>query len=156
MVWERDEVGAYTPSNPRRILMTDSAPNASSKTLAFADLGPANSLRVVCVRVEFVASATAGNRVLILEQLDSEDDVVLAFPMANTAIAAGVSRDIQWMVLGRNATGLLFTTVTPNLAYEDLSVEPFMTPGQKLRVRDLANIDAAADDMVVHVHGLLE
>jgi len=148
VTWVKDEAAAGDPGNFSWAIFTDDSPNAPSKTLVFdTDVGPqAKALVIAVVRLEFVATATVGNRALVFELLDAEDDTVLVFASA-TAITAGQARDLQFAPMGRPEV------VLSPLIYVDVPVrEVVLLKGMKLRCRDVNAIDVF-DDMTVHVHG---
>lgn len=148
MAWVQDEAAQADQGNFRWVIFTDDALNANSKSLVFdTDVGANFKAFVIsAVRVELIATATVGNRVIVIEFLDAEADVVLSFSSI-TSVTAGQSRDLQFAPMGRAEVALV------PLIYVDVPVrELVLMRGMTLRVRDFGAIDVN-DDMTVHVHG---
>ena len=136
-------------SGNRRAFLIEASPNDSNKSLTFDDIGEGSLLRLDHVRVELVTSATGGTRTLILELLDAAGNVEQAFQANNTSIANTTRKTQFWPTPGFNLTAQTEVSV------EHFAMHVWLARGHSLRVRDLAAIDAAADDMTVKVQGLL-
>ena len=121
-------------------LVTDEALNDSDKVLT---VPAGKSWQIQHVYVEYIATAAAGNRQLLLEVRDAEDDVISTIPALNVQIANateyylfGVSGDVTETKAG----------------YHFLPLGPLVWPtGYDVRVRDSAAVAAAADDMNIQM-----
>lgn len=113
--------------------ITEVAINDSDKTFTV----PADETwEVLLLRYEYTASATAGTRTpTIRYQDDNSDDILL--DVAGATITQGNSSTQL-----ADASGTLDLTIPQRLV---------LHPGYDIRVFDSAAIDAAADDMVVHL-----
>jgi len=95
------------------------------------------------VHVDFTATATVGSRFIGIEIID--DNAVVIY-RSITVIALTASNQMDLIFQGDNiGTGVLTL----------MSVAPLynsrMKPGWTLRVLDTSAVDAAADDMLIHV-----
>ncbi len=98
------------------------------------------------VYVKLVTTATVGNRQLDVLLTDASDVVIAKF-VAGAVQAASLTREYVFAPHHPQETG--FTTGVMLRALADDFVLP---AGYKIRVYDSAAIDAAADDMDVHIH----
>lgn len=101
--------------------------------------------QVLSVYVSLTTTSTAGNRQMVVQALDSSDNILIG-ARARVTQAASLSRVYNFAPGLPNDGGFYDTD------YLAVSLPPiFLTAGQKLRVWDKAAIAAAADDMVVRV-----
>lgn len=107
---------------------------------------PANTeYQILSIFVTLATTATAGNRQLVVQALDSTDDVILSV-RAGLTQGPGVTRTYQF------GPGLVQDVAFRDTDYASVALLPILlAPGQKLRVRDSKAIDAAADDMTIFV-----
>ena len=146
MAWTSTKAGNKGPEIA--ILLSELATNDSSKDLLFADIGEGSHLELVAIRIELTTTATGGTRTMVCEVLTEADDVV--YEMILDANTLGPSLSKTWQ---------LGVEVDPAVTAPQYVVLPqglALFPGQKLRIRDSAAIDPTADDMLLHVHGLLK
>jgi hypothetical protein len=100
--------------------------------------------QVLSVYVTLATTATVGNRQMVVRALDSSDNVIAEY-VAGALQAASLTYRY------------LFGTVVDMTAVRDSTYLGVamgaiaLSAGQKLRVYDKAEVDAAADDMVVRV-----
>jgi len=97
---------------------------------------------VVSVFATLVASATVGNRRMIVQVLDADDNVLASVPAgAVQAASATVSYNFASGLADQTSSvaGVLGTSL-PSLV---------LGAGMKLRVADATAVDAAADDLTV-------
>lgn len=128
------------------LTLSEEAENSSSKELAISDVGEAGFFELLSVRLELTTTATVGTRTMVLQVLAEVDDDVLHEVAINAnTLAASLSK--TWEMHANADT----TVTTPQ--YVHLPRGLFLFPGQKLLIEDSAAIDAAADDMVLHVTG---
>lgn len=129
------------------VALSEEALNDSSKDLRFTeDVGFGSELEVLSLRIEFTATATVGSRVLRVQVADAADDILRELQLVGGTITAGVSKVFEI------APGLPVTDGSV-IEYEVLPSQFVIGHGLKLRVLDTAAVDAAADDMVLHVTG---
>lgn len=127
------------PDTP--ILTSDVALNDSDKTVALA-AGFDHTLQSIWV--ELITTATVGNRQIELQILDAASDVVAGMT-AGAVQAASLTRQYLFAAAVPNLTAFINGNLQngfPSLLLPD---------GYSVRVFDSAAIDAAADDMVVHI-----
>lgn len=139
------------PGEPRPAIARDVALNDSNKDLDVTALFGANRyVQVVGGRVEFSATSTVGSRILRLEQIDAAGAVVHGIDLLG---------DAEFVI----ADGDVFLELTPRVAQQIVVNGEILVPienlfiqaGQKLRIRDSAAIDAAADDLIVSLRLLV-
>jgi hypothetical protein len=106
---------------------------------------PANTeYQVMSVYVSLVTTADVGNRQMVVQALDSSDNVI-AGVRAGIVQAASLTRVYMF-------GGVADMTAFRDTDYLGVAMAPLcLAAGQKLRVYDKAAIAAAADDMVVRV-----
>lgn len=123
-------------------LQEDETINDSDKTFTV----PANTTwRVLFIGIEFTPTATVGNRRIDILFRDASDDVLLEIRSAiltpathavTIAFYNGAPRELT-------QTGSYFTNPLP--------VDIWLPAGFDIRVFDSQSVDAAADDMIVHM-----
>jgi hypothetical protein len=95
--------------------------------------------------VEYIATATAGTRVIAVQLLDSgDDDVVRAFEFAVNPVA-GETKIFEAAPFLAAAAG--------TVNHETIPAGFVVLPGQTLRIGAISGFDTGADDMQVHVTG---
>lgn len=125
----------------RTRLLSDTAANDSNKSLSYEAGG---YWKVSSVRVEYAATATAGNRILEVRFLDSSGDVVYTCYYA-TAITANQT------VVMNFSPGATTVAATSGGAEGSQHIAEYLPPGGgSIQVIDSAAVAAAADDVVVH------
>lgn len=145
MAWT--ETHASSHHGATAILLSELALNDSNKDLVFnTDIGIGVYLAVQSIRIELTTTATVGNRLMVVELLSATDDVLREVVLNANSVAESLSK--TWELAPQN---------NPAITAPQYVRMPPMTihAGQKLRIRDSAAIDPAADDMVIHVHGLI-
>ncbi len=107
---------------------------------------PANTeYQILSVYVSLVTTATAGNRQMAVQAIDSSSNILIGV-RAGATQAASLTRVYNF------APGLPQDTAFRDTDYLAVSLPSiFLAPGQKLRVWDKAAIAATADDMTVRV-----
>ncbi|MFQ5852978.1 MAG: hypothetical protein ACE5JU_20650 [Candidatus Binatia bacterium] len=122
-------------------LVEDEAANDSDKALTV----PAGKLwKVMSIYVELATTATTGNRTMLLEIRDSADDIVYRINIRDV-IAASATKYLLFAPssVWLDDYGGTQTAPLPN---------PCIIPaGYDIHIYDSAAIDAAADDMEVHM-----
>ena len=120
-------------------LVSDTALNDSNKTLS----APSRA-RLKALRVEYTASAGAGNRLLEVRFRDDGGDIVWATRLTTNIAASDVMT-------------INFSPSAPTVAPTDDAIEGsqhiadvLFNSGWDVQVIDIAAIAAAADDMVLH------
>lgn len=148
MAWTLTKAGSK--SSEIAVLLSEVAVDDSNKDLIYGTDLPSfgSHMELVAVRIEFTATATVGTRTLVVEILTEANDLVYQIVLDNNTVTASASGTWQ---LG---DGLDAAVTTPQYVHMPAGLVLF--PGQKLRIRDSAAIDAAADDMVLHVQGLVQ
>lgn len=126
---------------PSKIKVTsNSTLNSNDKTLT-----PTSGFywRVASIRVEYTATATAGNRTLEVRYLDSGGDVIWATEITTDFVAS----DVMVVNLSPGAA-----TVTPVDAGDEGAQHcaAVLPPEGSVQVVDTGDVDAN-DDMVVHL-----
>lgn len=128
------------------IALSEVVVDDSNKELVFGtDVGVGKYMEVQSIRIEFTATVTVGTRLLVVELLSAADDVLRQVILDANSLTASQSR--TWELAPLNDPAV---TAPQYVRMAPLAIHA----GQKLRIRDSAAIDAAADDMVVHVHGI--
>jgi hypothetical protein len=139
------------------ILMEDAVGN--SKTLNFdAEQALIRSRRFTIdwVSVDYVPTAGAGNRGLVLELLDAADGL-LAFAVSGATVIASTREVSMFFHLAANSVNFTTaggTAVVPLLNNDPLPMNMMLFAGLKLRIRDPNNI-AAGDSIKVMIGGRL-
>lgn len=107
---------------------------------------PANTeYQILSVYVSLVTTATAGNRQMAVQALDSSDNILIG-ARARVTQAASLTYTYNF------APGLSNDSAVYDTNYVSVAMPSiFLTAGQKLRVWDKAAVAASADDMVVRV-----
>ncbi len=148
MAWvkaDQETARRFARSSGKVTVYSEEAVDDSDKTLDYdADVSEGKRLEVLGVRIEFVATATVGTRLIELRVADSGSDLIQTVGFAVT-VTASQSKNFQASV------GVVERSGTPN--YEILPAGLVLLPGQTFQILDTAAIDAAADDMTVHVTG---
>lgn len=124
-------------------LQADVTANDSDKTLT---VPAGKSWRVMSVYVRLVTTATVGNRQIEVKATDGSDAELLTV-RAGAVQAASATRFYNFATGVPDLTAFRDTDALSNPLPRDL----ILPAGFKLRVRDKAGIDAAADDMDVRV-----
>ena len=127
------------------VALSDVALNDSSKILLLADAGTNVAfLELLAIRIELTNTATAGNRIMeVRVELTTGPDILYAVTIAANSLAASLSR--TWQL----APGVDEAITAPQQV--QLAQGLYVFAGQQLVIEDSAAIDAAADDMIVHV-----
>ena len=145
MTWTKIKSGGK--ADEAVLTLSEETEDSSSKEMAIADVGAAGFFELLSVRLEFTATTTVGTRTLVLKILaEVDDDVLHEVSIDANTITASQSK--AWE-MHANADR---TVTVPQ--YVHLPRGLFVFPGQKLLIEDSAAIDAAADDMVLHVTGI--
>ena len=130
-----------------KILARDVAANDSDKTFT---VPAATQWDVYSVYVKCVSTATAGNRQIAIEIDDGTN--VFAVSFIGTVQAASLTRFYMFA----RGLGRLTATDGPTaytMLWCALPQLPWLPAGYRIRVYDVAAIDAAADDMDVTIFG---
>lgn len=148
MAWTKTKVGGSKSRAEEVIILKEEAADDSDKVLDFdTDINEGVAFEVEAVRVEYVATATAGERRLNLQVRDGAADILQVLEFADTA-AANATTNYQ------AAPGLTPASGT-DVSYETLPDNFTLRPGQDLRLFDAAAVDAAADDVTLIITGRL-
>ncbi len=131
------------------ISLSEVVVNDTSKDLVFdTDIKVGAYLEITQIRIELTTTATVGNRLMVVELYTAAAaDLIYDVILAQTSLAASLSRTWQLSVDADTAI------TTPQFIRLPENFNLHAT--QVLRIRDTAAVDAAADDMVVHVNGIL-
>lgn len=129
-------------------LTSDETANDSDKTLT-----PATDRfwKIKGIYIEYTATGTGGNRQINVAFRDETDDIFAAV-VAPAYITANQTRSIMVMLGIPDSGG--FVGAASDIAYIPLPVDGLLPTTYDVRVWDAAAIDAAADDMQVHILGL--
>tara|TARA_Y100000310_G_scaffold335926_1_gene419170 strand:- start:2022 stop:2642 length:621 start_codon:yes stop_codon:yes gene_type:complete len=104
--------------------------------------------KVYTIAAQFTTTATVGNRLLLLHFRDSSDNI-LWYGQGRATQAASLTRYYNWSALSLMETAFLndgiFIGIPPHL---------WLLPSYDIRIRDVAGIDPAADDL--HIRMLVE
>lgn len=127
-------------------LFADTALNDSNK-----DVQPpaGEQWEVELILVEFIATATAGNRTIQFELLVSGTPITTPFLYKDDNLAATSTRRL---VVSRHSGAKGTSGALGDTTFVPLSC-PVLNDTIGLRIRDSAAIDAAADDMKIYVFG---
>ena len=130
------------------VTASDVALNDSSKTLLLTDFTGGAFFELLGIRIEITATATVGTRLMEvrIEATTGPDVLYEVIVVANTVVASASG---EWQLapgLDETQTGPQYVQMPPGL---------HVYAGQQLVIEDQAAIDAAADDMIVHVTGKL-
>jgi len=125
---------------PPIVSIFDAAANDSDKSFVVEG----NELwKLNFVHVIYVSSADVGNRIVTIQVIDEDSNVIIDF-VAGAVQAAGVTVHYKFM------QGLLReTSVVNGEIIAALAADTYLKAGYTLRVFDSAAIAAAADDMTV-------
>lgn len=128
------------------ITLSEVVVDDSNKELVFdTDIGIGEYMEIQSIRIEITASATVGTRLMVLELLSAAGDVLREVVLDSNDIVASASG--VWELAPLNDPAV---TAPQYVRMAPMSIHA----GQKLRIRDSAAVDAAADDMIIHVHGI--
>lgn len=107
----------------------------------------ATEWQILWIWVELTSTAIVGNRQLEIQIIDTGPDVVASWARAAAVQAATLTRNYLFAPAVADITDFRDTDymTTP------VPVGAFLKAGQTLRVFDNNAVDAAADDMVVHI-----
>lgn len=100
---------------------------------------------ILSIWVEFTSTATAGARQIVVELQDASSDVIAQL-RAEATVAQSQTRYILWAQGAPHDTAFISTDYMSHAL-----PKIFLPAGYKIRVYDSAAIDAAADDMIVHM-----
>lgn len=143
MAWTKIKSGAKADESV--LTLSEVVANDSSKELTIADVGDAGFFELLSVRIELTSTATVGNRTMVFKVLTTADDVLHEVAIDSNTLAASLSK--VWEMHPNAPTDV----TTPQ--YVHLPRGVYVFPGQKVLIEDSAAVDAAADDMVLHVTG---
>lgn len=130
--------------------LSEEAANDSDKALDFSSVLGGYALKIDGIRIEFVATATVGTREFTIEIRDATPDVIWSMNLdAGTAMVAGETETTELMA----GLPVMFLTAIDGGPHHHYLPELWLHAGMDLRVYDRNAIDAAADDMVLHVRG---
>jgi len=124
----------------RGYLVSDTALNDSDKTIS----PPGNNVRLKLIRVEYTATATAGNRSLQVRFLDGDGDTFWATTVATAFVASDV------MVVNFTANATIVVPVDNGAEGAQNISDIIFNSAWSIQVIDTAAVAAAADDMIVH------
>ena len=139
----------YTSADPTKgsILLQDLTANDSSKPLlvggATPEVGP--PIEILGVRVELASTATVGNRLVTLRLLDGAADIIGEWDAS--AVQAASLTVLYEFIPGYPLAG----AAVGGQRYEFMPEGLIVGNGQQLLVLDSTAVDAAADDMLVHI-----
>jgi hypothetical protein len=143
MAWTKIKSGGK--ADVAILTLSEVTANDSSKELTITDVGSAGFFELMGVRIEFTATATVGTRTIVFQILSATDDVLHEMAIDANTVTAGNSG--TWELHANAPTDV----TTPQ--YVHMPYGMYIFSGQKLLIEDSAAIDAAADDMVLHVTG---
>lgn len=153
MAWTRQGAAVTDPASfiaPLPVFFSEETANDSDKSFTIATDAGDGTLKVVRIRLEYTATATVGNRTLALELQDSGADVIYQMHADDTSG--------EGLVVGSASVALEFgagmARVAPQNSGASVQYLPwdfYLYPGFVFRIYDTAAIDAAADDMTVHL-----
>lgn len=127
---------------PELKLISDETLNDSDKVIFTVPDGEVYEL--LWIYVEFTTTATVGNRLLDYHVRDADGDVVEAMPSSSSRPANATTIN-RWLpgegYLSQTGRGLFI---------EPLPSKVLIPSGFSVRIFDVAAIDAAADDLIVH------
>ena len=128
--------------------------NDSDKTLTGADFpgSPDNvaEIKIIGIRVEMTTDATASNRGIEIQLLNSTGDII-GVGSANSQVTPSETKIYEFIP---GAPGVANgETVLPSLQVDAYATIPYfyMSKGMSLRIWDSLAIAPAGDDMIVHV-----
>lgn len=146
MVWTATH-GSSKKDGTSAVTLSEVAVNDSNKDLIFSsNVAVGQYLEVLSIRIEMTCTATVGTRTMVVELLSATDDILRTIVLDANTLTASQSR--IWELAPDNDPAV----TTPQ--YVRLAGKLLLHGEQKLSIRDSAAIDAAADDLVLHVHGL--
>jgi len=153
MAWTRKGAAATAQASwlaPLPVWFSEITTNDSDKSFAVGSDSEDAALWVVRIRLELTTTATAGNRLLAIEVQDETSDQVYHLYADDTAgegtVAASTSVALEFCAGAQR--------VAPQSSGASIQFLPdhlLLYPGYTLRVYDTAAVDAAADDMVLHM-----
>lgn len=148
MAWVKaDQEAASIKKAVKWMTLSEEVADDSDKTLDFdGDIGVGSMFEVMGIRIEYVATATVGTRLLKARILDSGSDIVRELSIVED-IVAGETRIFEI------SKGVPQTLGAIN--YEVLPESFIFGTGQSLQIIDSSATDAAADDVVIHVSGMV-
>ena len=136
-------------------IASETALNDSDKTLVLAtDFSDIKGIVVDGIRVEYVASATVGNRGLTILVTDGGDTICeVPISTATKLVTASQTQNAEFSASSVH----LASTSNTDSAGADLQAAYmpvlYLPRSSSIRVFDSAAVDAAADDMIVHIRG---
>ena len=147
MAWTSTHSSSLTDGTGA-ISLSEVALNDSNKDLVFdTNIGVGSYLEITQIRIELTTTATMGNRLIVVELYTAAAaDLIYDVILAQSSLAASLSRTWQLSVDADTAI------TTPQFVRLPANFNLHAT--QVLRIRDTAAVDAAADDMIVHINGI--
>ena len=127
----------------KTLLLSDTATNDSDKTFT---VPAGDRYRVLSGNINLITTATVGNRQLDVQFRD-DANVVLFTIRAGAVQAASVTRDYK-IIPGAPRESAF---VAAEIVLDNMPLDMILDSGYDIRVFDSAAVDAAADDMVVHI-----
>lgn len=123
---------------------SDTDANDSNKTLAVLDHA---EYQILWIWVELTTSATVGNRQIEVRVEDQSGDVIACLARASVTQAASLTRNYLFAPAIADLTAFRDTDylTTP------VPATTFLDEEDVLRILDNNAVDAAADDMIVHI-----
>ena len=126
--------------------------NDSDKTLVFnSDVGVGEFLHILSVRATLATSGTAGNRRVTLELIDA--DAVVVLRVEATTVVPATTTEIYNFQTGLAGTQQGLGGLVSTEEYDTLTDHFYLGKGMSMRIYDSAAVDAAADDLTVHILG---
>ena len=125
-------------------LLSDETLNDSDKTFVV----PADTeYQILWIWVEFSATATVGDRQIVIEVQDTGADVIAQWARAGVVQAANLVRFYLFAPAVADLTGFR------DLDFLSTPIPPtsFLQAGDILRIYDNNAVDAAADDMIIQM-----
>lgn len=148
MAWQVADSQSMRRIGMEYIALSEEDLNDSDKSLVYTtDVGRGSKMLVASIRIEFAASATVGSRALAIQVLDSGSDVIRALELVTT-VAASETKNFEMAPGLDQVAGSIVN-------YEQLPSDFYLMHGQSMRIYDSASIDGAADDMTLHVTGII-
>jgi len=125
---------------PNPVLQVEESENDSDKIITV----PADKIwEILWIHVEYISTATVGDRIFEVLFLDDSDDVIFRIRTSSHQ-AASLSRIYE---VSQNGQEPAFTDTNRQMI--PIPTKSLLPAGYKLRIWDSAAIDAAADDMII-------
>lgn len=127
---------------PNPVSQEDETENDSDKTF----IVPSNKIwEVLYAFVEFSSTATVGDRLLIMNILDSADDIIFTAP---AGVVQPASQNYKYVF---NPGTYHETAFHIDYLCIPIPRRTLLPAGFKINIKDSAAVDVAADDMIVHM-----